>query len=77
MLGGYGGGWVVAMTPLLIPFSTAAVVPMTPIMYSSAKLKHQTLNRERHATAAHATTSKAVPNAVAGKSGLRTVKLIP
>ena len=71
MLGGYGGGWVVAMTPLLIPFSTAAVVPMTPIMYSSAKLKHQTLSRERHASAAHATTSKAVPNAVAGKSGLR------
>ena len=54
MLGGYAGGWVVAMTPLLIPFSTAAVGPMTPIMYSSAKLKHQTLNRERHATAAHA-----------------------
>jgi hypothetical protein len=29
----------------LIPFSTAAVVPMTPIRYSGAKLKHQILSR--------------------------------
>jgi len=36
---------------LLIPFSTAAVVPMTPMTYSSAMLKHQTVSRERHATA--------------------------
>jgi hypothetical protein len=42
--------------------STAKVVPMTPIRYSSAKLKHQNLSRERQANAVHATTSAAVPS---------------
>jgi len=53
------------------------VVPMTPIRYSSAKLKHQPLSCERNATALQATASTAVPNAVPAKSGSRTVELIP
>jgi hypothetical protein len=58
-------------------YQSTLFVPTTPITFSSAKVKHQTLSRERHATAAHVTTSKAVPNDVAGKSGLRTVEFDP
>ena len=77
MRGSSGGGSLAKTIVRLMPTSTVKVVPMTPTRYSSAKLKHQALSCDRHATAVQATTRTAVPNAVPAKRGLRTIELIP